>query len=124
MVLWEGVHGSLVVLWRQKSQCYLRLSLRLRWASFRCIAIKVLLNNPFGKKFWDQLVHSRIVEWQKAFGFAIAYIVKNQRETSGEIPFTPRKRKPGRPKCDREAIPSLTAVDFLDTAVKHLNDQT
>ena len=49
---------------------------------------------PFGKKFWDQLVHSRIVEWQKAFTFALQYIVKNQRETSGDIPFTPRKRKP------------------------------
>ena len=49
--------------------------------------------NPLGKRFWDRLVHSRIVEGGKAFLFAIQYVIRNQRETSGEIPFTPRQRK-------------------------------
>lgn len=47
----------------------------------------------FRKRFWDQLVHSRIVEWQKAFAFALQYVVRNQQETSGEIPYTSRKRR-------------------------------
>ena len=31
---------------------------------------------PFAQKFRDSLVHSRIVKWQKAFAFAIQYLIK------------------------------------------------
>jgi putative transposase len=50
-------------------------------------------NNPFGKRFWDLLVHSRIVSWGKAFRYALDYVLKNQLETEGLIPYSPRKKR-------------------------------
>jgi putative transposase len=49
--------------------------------------------NPFGKRFWDFVNHSRIVQGRKAFIFALNYIIQNQEETTGEIPYTPRNRR-------------------------------
>ena len=44
-------------------------------------------------KFWDLLVFSRIVEWGKAFRIVMAYVLQNELEANGEIPYKARRIK-------------------------------
>jgi REP element-mobilizing transposase RayT len=41
-------------------------------------------------KFWQNLTYSRIVEWGKSFLIARGYVLQNQLEALGIIPFKPR----------------------------------
>lgn len=54
-----------------------------------------------GRRFWDHVVFTRIVEWGRAFRAAAAYVVQNENEASGLIPYRERgssiKRPVGRP---------------------------
>lgn len=43
-------------------------------------------------RFWDLLVFSRIIEWGRAFKTAIKYVLQNELEASGEIPYQIRKK--------------------------------
>jgi putative transposase len=44
-------------------------------------------------KFWDFRPWSRIVEWGKAYSHARSYVVKNEKEASGEVPYKARTQK-------------------------------
>ncbi len=46
---------------------------------------------PFGKRFFDAIPWSRIVEWGKGFRAARAYVVLNASEAAGLVPFRPRR---------------------------------
>lgn len=39
--------------------------------------------NPFGKRFWDALAYSRIVEWGRAYFEAKYYVIQNELEAEG-----------------------------------------
>jgi REP element-mobilizing transposase RayT len=41
-------------------------------------------------KFWDTLFFSRVVEWGRDYFATKDYVIQNEREASGEIPYTPR----------------------------------
>ncbi len=43
-----------------------------------------------GKRFWDSLPFTRIVEWGRAFWRAKNYVVQNQLEAAGVVPHHPR----------------------------------
>lgn len=49
--------------------------------------------SPQQEKFWDFIPFTRIVEWGKDFFWTKAYVIKNQLETDGIIPYQPRQRK-------------------------------
>src|ERR1700734_1025794 len=46
---------------------------------------------PLGKRFFDNVPFSRIVEWGQDYVGAKAYVLQNELEATGEIPYTPRK---------------------------------
>jgi REP element-mobilizing transposase RayT len=50
---------------------------------------------PVGK-FWDMIAYSRIVQWGREFATVRAYVVQNELEAAGCIPFQNRKRFPRR----------------------------
>ena len=50
--------------------------------------------NALNIPFWSKIAWSRIVEWGRAFKIAINYVMQNQMEALGIIPYTPRKTKP------------------------------
>ena len=55
----------------------------------------LVLNAKKGEKrgkFWDWLAFSRIVEWGKAFRFVMTYVLQNELEARGVIPYQPRAR--------------------------------
>jgi len=52
--------------------------------------------NPVGK-FWDTLFFSRVVEWGRAYFSAKGYVLQNELESNGIIPYSPRKREVLRP---------------------------
>ena len=64
---------------------------------------------PFGKRFWDHTAWSRIVEWGKAFTHARRYVVQNQDEADGRIPYQPRRRRWGA-RSSEQLRPSLGDV--------------
>jgi REP element-mobilizing transposase RayT len=61
------------------------------------IAVKILKAKKGLKrgKFWDLLAFTRIVEWGRAFKALIKYVIQNELEARGEIPYRPR----GMTKC-------------------------
>ena len=42
---------------------------------------------PFGRRFWDLLAYSRIVEWGRAFLNARNYVILNREEAEGRVPY-------------------------------------
>ena len=62
------------------------------------IAVLVLKAKKGEKRgrFWDWLTFSRIVEWGRAFQLAMNYVLQNDLEACGIIPFQPRVRKESR----------------------------
>ena len=50
--------------------------------------------NPLGKRFFEKIPFSRIVEWGKAFEIARRYVWQNVLEAAGIIPYQPRNKKP------------------------------
>jgi REP element-mobilizing transposase RayT len=48
---------------------------------------------PFGKKFWSQTVWSRLVSWGRAFRIARLYVLQNELEAAGLIPYQRRTRR-------------------------------
>jgi REP element-mobilizing transposase RayT len=48
---------------------------------------------PFGKRFFDYIPFSRIVEWGRAFKIARDYVVQNFQEAMGLAVYRPRVRK-------------------------------
>ncbi len=57
------------------------------------LAKKVLSHSNLKiKKFWTERVYSRIVQWGRDFKGVLAYILQNEHEAKGVIPYTPRKR--------------------------------
>jgi REP element-mobilizing transposase RayT len=53
---------------------------------------KAQRGHAFHGKFWDNLLFSRIVEWGKAFTIVCKYILQNELEAHGLIPYSPRKK--------------------------------
>jgi REP element-mobilizing transposase RayT len=45
---------------------------------------------PLGKKFWDSIPFTRIVAWGRSFLLAKNYVVQNQMEAAGVVPYLPR----------------------------------
>ena len=54
--------------------------------------LKATRGNTLGK-FWALPPFTRIVEWGKALRIAKAYVLQNELEASGVIPYTPRKAR-------------------------------
>jgi REP element-mobilizing transposase RayT len=48
-------------------------------------------------KFWDALFFSRVVEWGRDYFATKDYVIQNEREASGEIPYSPRAKRALRP---------------------------
>jgi hypothetical protein len=48
-------------------------------------------------KFWDPLFFSRVVEWGRDFFAVKAYVLQNELEAEGLIPYAPRNRARLRP---------------------------
>ena len=46
-----------------------------------------------GGRFWDLLAWTRIAEWGKAFRALKGYVLQNELEAAGVIPYQPRKRR-------------------------------
>ena len=50
-------------------------------------------HQPYKRKFWDDLVFSRVVEWGRDFRAVCRYILQNTLEAEGIISYKPRARK-------------------------------
>ena len=48
-------------------------------------------------KFWDPLFFSRVVEWGRDYFATKAYVIQNELEAIGPIPYSPRKKPRLRP---------------------------
>ena len=46
----------------------------------------------FGRRFFDFIPFTRIIEWGRDFKEVVAYVYKNTLEATGLISYTPRKR--------------------------------
>ena len=44
-----------------------------------------------GRKFWDALAWSRIVSWGRQFFNGRYYVIRNELESEGLVPYEPRK---------------------------------
>ena len=68
---------------------------------------KAVRGKPFGK-FWDKLSFTRVIEWgKKSFLYAKNYVIQNELEASGIIPYTPRKKRPPIKGYDWKYLPSF-----------------
>jgi len=43
-------------------------------------------------KFWQTRIFSRIVSWGRDYANVVKYVIRNQLEADGQIPYQPRKR--------------------------------
>jgi len=77
---------------RAKRREHLQNFLRTTAGLIACHILKAKKGTKRGK-FWDLLVFSRIVEWGKAFRIVMAYVLQNELEASGEIPYKARRTK-------------------------------
>jgi REP element-mobilizing transposase RayT len=48
---------------------------------------------PFGRRFFDSIPFSRIVEWGKSFRITKGYVLQNELEAEGIIPYSPRRKR-------------------------------
>jgi hypothetical protein len=55
------------------------------------ITLGVERGKSLGLRFWDSRPFSRIVEWSKAYFAAKEYVIRNDLESYGIIPYMPRK---------------------------------
>ncbi len=93
--------------------------MRVLSAQVAAFVTKARKGQPFGKRFWDDLFFSRIIEWGKSYLTALGYVQQNELETAGIIPYQPRAksryglepslRGPRGPKQSRAAEPRRTA---------------
>jgi len=84
------IHIALRVKTRRSFQNYLR-------ATAGVIGLKILSatkNEMNGRRFWDLLAFSRIVEWGRAYSILLKYVLQNQMEAEGVISFRPRNKSP------------------------------
>ncbi len=44
-------------------------------------------------QFWSRTAYTRLVEWGRAFLAARKYVVQNQLEAAGVIPYQPRRKR-------------------------------
>ncbi len=76
---------------RVKNRESLQNFLRALAGNLACHVLRAKKGIPQGK-FWDLLAFSRFIEWGSEFRTLIAYVLQNEREASGEIPYqTPKK---------------------------------
>jgi len=47
--------------------------------------------------FWSKTAYTRLLEWGRAFLSARRYVVQNQLEASGVIPYQPRSKRKTKP---------------------------
>ena len=89
-VNFNHIHFVLKAKRREHLQNFLRTTAGL----IACFILKAKKGIKKGK-FWNLLAFSRIVEWGKAFRIAMAYLLQNELEASGLIPYKVRgiKRK-------------------------------
>jgi REP element-mobilizing transposase RayT len=43
-------------------------------------------------RFWDELAYSRVVSWGREFGSVRDYVIRNELETLGRLPYRTRRR--------------------------------
>lgn len=53
--------------------------------------------SPIPGKFWNSLFFSRVIEWGRAYFAAKYYVIQNELESEGLVPYTPRKKPKLRP---------------------------
>ncbi len=58
-------------------------------------------------RFWDRLPFTLIIEWGRQFRSALAYVLRNELEAEGRIPYRPRRTKP--PPASSNANPRAPA---------------
>ena len=81
------LHFALRALTRNGFQNFLR-TLGSQIATFVTGARR---GKPFGKRFFDLPAFTRIAQWGRAFKQLKAYVIQNVLESSGTIPYQPRK---------------------------------
>jgi REP element-mobilizing transposase RayT len=54
---------------------------------------------PIGR-FWDDLAYSRILHWGREFSLVGDYVVQNELEARGLIPYVPRRWKAARSRSE------------------------
>ncbi len=64
--------------------------------------------NPLGKRFFDHIPFSRIVEWGRSLVIARRYIIQNNLEALGLVAYRPRKARLGH---GPPSIPRATAIE-------------
>lgn len=83
------IHIALRAKTRRSFQNYLR-------ATAGVIGLKVLgaAKKRARGKFWDLLAFSRIVEWGRSYNILLKYVLQNQLEAEGAVPYRPRNKAP------------------------------
>jgi len=66
--------------------------MRVLAAQVATFVTKACKGKPFGKRFWDGLFFSRIVEWGKSYLIARGYVIQNELEAAGVIAQQPRSK--------------------------------
>src|SRR4051812_40375194 len=56
--------------------------------------------HPIGR-FWDELAYSRLLHWGREFAAVRAYVVQNEEEALGLVPYRPRRRERRRDKIPK-----------------------
>jgi REP element-mobilizing transposase RayT len=69
------------------------------------IALGVKKGNRLGLKFWDSRPFSRIVDWAKDYFITKEYVLRNDLESCGVIPYVPRGKNKNKYKYKYEKTP-------------------
>jgi hypothetical protein len=69
---------------------------------------KIMGSQKLTKKFWDYRPFSRVVEWSKAYRIAKDYVLLNQLEGLGIIPYQPNRLRQLTPNAIQLLKPSRT----------------
>jgi REP element-mobilizing transposase RayT len=84
-----GNHVHMVV--RAKQRPHFQAFLR----AFAGIAARLVTGARRGRpvgKFWDDLAYSRLLRWGREFDRARAYVIRNEFEARGLLPYEPRRK--------------------------------
>jgi hypothetical protein len=82
-----GNHVHLLLRARRRSefQAFLR--------AFAGLAARLVTGARRGRpvgKFWDELAYSRVIHWGREFVLVREYVIQNELESLGRVPYRPR----------------------------------
>jgi Transposase IS200 like len=108
--VYEYANASTHIHMLVRAKCRLALHGFLR--AFAGLAARIVTGAGKGRpvgKFWDWLAYSRVVAWGRDFLGVRGYVLKNELETVGLLPYERKCRRPtrrGLPVSGARASPS------------------